>query len=67
MMVGVAVGNQYLNFFFEEKAKNQTPPTEPSTLTMMIPTIYYVGATILLSEIWKYVARWLVKGENHRT
>ena len=43
------------------------PPTKPSVYIMMIPTVFYVGATILLEEIFKKIAMWLVKSENHRT
>ena len=34
---------------------------------MMIPTVLYVGATMILGEIFKRVALWMVKSENHRT
>ena len=66
-VIGVAVGNRYLNEFFVDKAARQKPPTQPTTATMMIPTVFYVGATMILGEIFKRVALWLVKSENHRT
>lgn len=56
-----------MNEYFVDKAANQKPPTVPSTPTMMIPTVLYVGATMILGEIFKRVALWLVKSENHRT
>jgi hypothetical protein len=66
-VIGVAVGNRYLNEYYVDKAANQKPPTKPSTSTMMIPTVLYVGATMILAEIFKRVAMWLVVSENHRT
>ena len=66
-VIGVAVGNRYLNEFFVRRAASYKPPTTPSPATMMIPTVFYVGATMILGEIFKRVALWLVKSENHRT
>ena len=33
---------------------------------MQLPTILYVVSTIILGEIYKVYARWLVDKENHR-
>jgi len=66
-VIVVAVGNRYLNEFFVARAAHQKPPTKPSTAIMMIPTVVYVGGTMILGMLFKKTALWLVDSENHRT
>lgn len=61
-VVLIAVGGRYFNDFFINRAPNK----KPSPIIMMIPTVVYVGATMLLGAIFKYVAVILVDRENHR-
>jgi hypothetical protein len=61
-VIGVAIGNRYLNNYVTKSAHNETP----SVYMMQLPTIFYVGATLLLGGIYAKVAAFIAKRENHR-
>jgi len=51
-----------LNDYITSKSPNRTP----NVYIMQLPTILYVVATLILAELYKIYANWLVKRENHR-
>ena len=61
-VVAIAVGNRYLNDYITKSSPNRTP----NVYIMQLPTILYVLSTLILAEVYKLYAKWLVEKENHR-
>ena len=61
-VIGVAIGNRFLNDYLSETAPNK----KPSVYIMQVPTILYVGSVIVLDTIYSSLSKLIVEKENHR-